>query len=201
MNTKIDTSNGEVNATPSHGFNVSGPDVLFVASNPNKNVGSGESWIEERLRRSGGSSKAQAVVEGHFDSTDAAKAGRGLVAPVVHYDTFGMTEAEDPNDLLTGLAPNQQGSANLGSATVGITETGLEGFKVSVTLQDRDAIEALRDVVSHHTSWRAALVKCYDAAKAENNDADASYYQHEINALDRVNAGLRNVPLPNWKNA
>lgn len=58
-----------------------------------------------------------------------------------------------------------------------------------------DAVECLQDVVSHYRSFRSAL-ECKKASFPETNDDggdERSYWQHEINVLDRMHEQAANA--------
>lgn len=168
-----------VNAQLTNGLNLQnrGKNVVFPAN------------ILEQARKGGKDGLLQAALE---------QVARGEAAPVIHSDTFGYINTDSEN-------AEQPQMPLLAGVTVGETaaelqpQTSGKNIEAAVVLSSHDAIEALRDVVSHYVSWRDALTILRDSARAAMNSADESYYQHELNVLERVHNALHNVPLPAWK--
>lgn len=44
----------------------------------------------------------------------------------------------------------------------------------------------IEDISTHRNAWRNALVKCAERAATAGDDADQSYYNHEIAVFDRT---------------
>lgn len=63
--------------------------------------------------------------------------------------------------------------------------------------RDETLANDLHDVVTHRASWRAALIECRERSKSFTDDADESYWEHELKAFDRTFdklAALRAAP-------